>query len=252
VPFCPYVGLQPFTEDDRDYFFGREREQRIISSNLYAAPLTVLYGASGVGKSSILRAGVVPHLQSARRTAVVYFNHWQDPKESSFLAELKFECLKVVEGLRGQPLSMGNARTSTEFLRDPAQPREVVERVKSCIGQPFDEFLHTAAHQLKSALLIVLDQFEEYFLYHPEDQADASFDAEFASAVNSGDAALGFVIALRDDWLSRLDRFQGRIPNLLSNTYRLEQLSTIAAEDAIRKPLEVYNRKPCERRSGIH
>ncbi len=49
--FCPYVGLQPYTEAHRDYFFGRERDQRIISSNLYAAPLTVLYGASGVGKS---------------------------------------------------------------------------------------------------------------------------------------------------------------------------------------------------------
>src|SRR6516162_4436750 len=83
APYCPYVGLQPYTEDDREFFFGREREQRVISSNLYAAPLTVLYGASGVGKSSILRAGVVPRLQSARRTAVVYFNQWQDPKDTS-------------------------------------------------------------------------------------------------------------------------------------------------------------------------
>ncbi len=71
--FCPYVGLQPYTEADRDYFFGRQREQRIIASNLYAAPLTVLYGASGVGKSSVLLAGVVPHLRTVPRTAVVCF-----------------------------------------------------------------------------------------------------------------------------------------------------------------------------------
>ncbi len=58
--FCPYKGLQPYTEEDRDYFFGRERDQEIIASNLFAASLTVLYGASGVGKSSVLRAGVVP------------------------------------------------------------------------------------------------------------------------------------------------------------------------------------------------
>ena len=64
--FCPYVGLQPFNEADQDYFFGRERDSRIISSNLYAAPLTILYGASGVGKSSVLRAGVMPRLRHRR------------------------------------------------------------------------------------------------------------------------------------------------------------------------------------------
>jgi hypothetical protein len=247
--------LEPYTEDDREYFFGREREQRVISSNLYASPLTVVYGASGVGKSSVLRAGVVPRLQLARRTAVVYFNRWQDPKDSSFLAELKFECLKVVERRRGEPLNVGNARTSVEFLEDPSQPHGLVERVKDVLDQPFQEFLRAAARQSRGSLLMVLDQFEDYFLYHPEPEPGATFDAEFASAVNSGDAELGFVIALRDDWLSRLDRFQGRIPNFLGNTYRLERLSAVAprsrggddslspAEEAIRKPLEVYNRK---------
>jgi hypothetical protein len=75
--FCPYVGLQPFRVRDREYFFGREREQRVISANLFASPLTVLYGPSAVGKSSVLQAGVVPHLQREPRTAVAYFATWQ-------------------------------------------------------------------------------------------------------------------------------------------------------------------------------
>ncbi len=62
---CPYVGLQPYTDAERDYFFGRERDQRVISSNLYAASLTILYGESGVGKSSVLLAGVVPYLRAS-------------------------------------------------------------------------------------------------------------------------------------------------------------------------------------------
>jgi len=49
---CPFVGLQPYAEEHREYFFGRDRERRIIAANLYAARLSVLYGASGVGKSS--------------------------------------------------------------------------------------------------------------------------------------------------------------------------------------------------------
>ena len=45
--FCPYVGLQPYNPQDSDYFFGRERQQAVVTSNLFAAPLTVLYGAGG-------------------------------------------------------------------------------------------------------------------------------------------------------------------------------------------------------------
>jgi hypothetical protein len=63
---CPYVGLQPFEEADREFFFGRELDQRVIISNLLAAPLTILYGSSGVGKSSALMAGVVPQLRRER------------------------------------------------------------------------------------------------------------------------------------------------------------------------------------------
>src|SRR5580698_4604891 len=55
---CPYVGLTPFTEEDAEFFFGRERERRIIAANLRTSRLTLLYGSSGVGKSSVLRAGV--------------------------------------------------------------------------------------------------------------------------------------------------------------------------------------------------
>ena len=47
----------------RLFFFGREKEMRLIAANLFASPLTLLYGASGVGKSSILRAGVINHLR---------------------------------------------------------------------------------------------------------------------------------------------------------------------------------------------
>ena len=71
APFCPYVGLRPFREEDRPYFFGRENEIRTIADNLYGARLTILYGASGVGKSSVLMAGLVPQLRKEPRTAIV-------------------------------------------------------------------------------------------------------------------------------------------------------------------------------------
>jgi ABC-type phosphate transport system ATPase subunit len=65
LPVTPFKGLAAFeaTEADAMLFFGREREREIIAANLLASRVTVLYGASGVGKSSVLRAGVAYRLR---------------------------------------------------------------------------------------------------------------------------------------------------------------------------------------------
>ncbi|MEV4576723.1 hypothetical protein AB0K16_26100 [Nonomuraea jabiensis] len=62
----PYVGLRPFGRADSDLFHGREQESREIATLWRAAGLTVLYGASGVGKTSLLNAGVLPRIDQER------------------------------------------------------------------------------------------------------------------------------------------------------------------------------------------
>ena len=214
--FCPYKGLQPYTEADRAYFFGRERDQEIIAANLYSAPLTILYGASGVGKSSVLLAGVVPALRQTPRLAIVVFRAWQN---AAFVSAFKHEVLRAVSQ------STGNK----DIRIDPALP--------------LDEFLLGCTHALRGTILVIFDQFEEYFLYHPPSQTTDGFDAEFARAVNRKEIDVNFLLSIREDGLSKLDRFQGRIPNLLSNTLRLEHLDREAAISAIRNPLDEYNRR---------
>ena len=58
----PYVGLDYFLEEDAELFFGRDGERKRIIGNLRASRLTLLYAESGVGKSSLLRAGVSARL----------------------------------------------------------------------------------------------------------------------------------------------------------------------------------------------
>ena len=71
APLTPYKGLAPFEDSELDalLFFGRERETEIAVSNLLASRLTVLYGPSGVGKSSILRAAVARRLRRSSTNA---------------------------------------------------------------------------------------------------------------------------------------------------------------------------------------
>src|SRR3954451_4562982 len=73
APSSPYKGLAPFEDSELDalLFFGRERDSEIIASNLLASKLTLLYGPSGVGKSSILRAAVARRLRVLEPDAVV-------------------------------------------------------------------------------------------------------------------------------------------------------------------------------------
>ena len=212
--FCPYKGLQPYTAADRPFFFGRERDEEIIASNLYAARLTVLYGASGVGKSSVLLAGVVPELSQKSRLAVVAFRNWQG---ENFLINLKNDVIAAIKQATGKPPDVD-------------------------VDLPFDELIQQCSGILRGPIFFILDQFEEYFLYHPASQVE-NFDVELARAVNRQDINAGFLLSMREDGLSKLDRFQGRIPNLLNNLLRLEHLDRQGATDAIRKPLDEYNRR---------
>ena len=81
TPTSPYKGLNAFedTELDALLFFGRERETEIVVANLIASRLTVLYGPSGVGKSSLLRAAVARSLRALpEEPLVVVFSSWSD------------------------------------------------------------------------------------------------------------------------------------------------------------------------------
>src|SRR5687768_160099 len=77
---APYKGLAPYDAMDRDKFFGREREARIVTDKIYACPVTLLFARTGVGKSSLVRAAVMPTLIDKYHLDVVYHASWaQDP-----------------------------------------------------------------------------------------------------------------------------------------------------------------------------
>ena len=229
VPNTPYKGLAPYSEHDADIFFGRENEWEIIADNLMAARLTLLYGVSGVGKSSLLRAGVAYNLmQDAKKNlaeystpefAVVVFNAWQDDPLRGLIKQVEKNIKSLLDGKTFVPLS------------------SLLE---------LDEILEIWAERLdeeggSSKLLIILDQFEEYFLYHPNEQGAETFADEFPRAVNRPDLPVNFLISIREDSLAKLDRFKASIPNLFNNYLRVKHLDAKSAYDAISKPIEKYN-----------
>ena len=59
----PWPGLESFKENAHEFFYGRDRETQTLLTHVLDAPVTVLYGRSGLGKTSLLRAGLFPLLR---------------------------------------------------------------------------------------------------------------------------------------------------------------------------------------------
>src|SRR5919201_2470419 len=224
VPATPYKGLTAYDEDDAPFFFGREAECEIITANLLATRLTLLYGASGVGKSSVLRAGAAHNIRQLSQQNVVEFG---TPKLA----------VVVCDSWRDDPVAGLVARIENAIVQ--AWNDRLVEPVRP--EQSLAQTLHAWTERLDATLLIILNQFEEYLLYHAQEDGDGTFAREFAHTVNRLDVRAHFLIALREDSLAQLDRFKGRIPNLFDNYLRIEHLSPEAARAAIERPLAYYN-----------
>jgi WD40 repeat protein len=220
----PYVGLTFYTQENAAMFFGRDTARTVLISNLRAARLTLLYAQSGAGKSSLLRAGVAARLEELARRSLqqrgsarnipVVFSSWRDDPTVELIQEIRRAVIPFVPGAK-----------AAEF------PHAELE-----------EALKAASKAADATLLVMLDQFEEYFLYRSRETRAGRFADEVAACVNQPGLRANFLISIREDAYSGLgDLFKGRIPNVYGNYLHLEHLSRDSARLAIEKPIASFN-----------
>jgi type II secretory pathway predicted ATPase ExeA len=140
----PFVGLRPFDTADTAWFFGRDRETAALTRKLRASRFTAVVGPSGSGKSSVVRAGVVPLLQS---------DGWQ----------------QIITTPGSAPLArLARALASADADDRLAEARrfrfDATLRASAFGLAGIADTLRTNAHRL----LLVIDQFEELFRYGDE------------------------------------------------------------------------------------
>jgi len=161
----PWPGLRAFGESDRDYFFGRDREAAELFSLVQRASVVVLYGQSGLGKTSLLQAGLFPRLKTLDFFSVrVRFDHGDDaaPLAQQITAGVAEEVDRLqIKGPRPTP---------NETLWEYFHRRDV-------------DFWGPRNRLLTP--VVVLDQFEEIFtLGHRSEKSNARV-AEFQKELES-------------------------------------------------------------------
>jgi WD40 repeat protein len=214
----PYKGLRAYMEADGDYFFGRDSDRDLVIANLMASRLTVLYGPSGVGKSSLLQAGVMRHLRrmpedafsylAVPKAIIVYHSSWH----SDSLKELGHALVQAV----------------------PDDGAENKERPLSA------KLVNDLTERHHADVYLLLDQFEDQTLYQTGPEGEA-FLAELGRIITMPGLRVSVLLGVREDALAKLDPLKAHVPGLYDNNLRLRHLNQAAAREAIEGPLTRYN-----------
>jgi energy-coupling factor transporter ATP-binding protein EcfA2 len=176
----PYKGLAYYTEKDSALFFGRETLSDQLTARLQQTPFLTLLGASGSGKSSLLRAGIIPRLRQ-RNWRVHLITPGGNP-------------------LTALAVSLTLDATTPESIRD----------LRTMLANDNDTMTLTtarlAAKDDASRLLVAVDQFEEVFTQCRDDAERDAFVANLVHAVQSN-GATSVLLSMRADFYDRLSAY---------------------------------------------
>jgi len=212
---CPYRGLAVFREEDSGWFFGRQRSTTTLAGKVSAAQsgMVVLVGASGAGKSSLIRAGLVPALDT---DVVALMTPTVDP-----LKEL---------GHRVPELTDVMAAVAAE---EPDE--EFAERVRAAVRS------FAARASLRQARpVLVVDQFEELFTLSSDEGRRRLFVAALSAACTSADAQTPpparVVLGVRADFYGRCLDYPALAEALQDRQMVLGAMTTAELREAVARP----------------
>lgn len=271
-----YPGLRPFDPGEQQYFFGRDEEIESVCRLLDLDNLTVLHGASGMGKSSLINAGILPALSEIR--------HWDVPHRVVTVRFANYD--PELARMRREKQAQEVLPEEPELIKDP------IDRfIAACLGEDhqWEEVLpmprpslwlttkkmlvDRAMHPLR--VIFILDQFEELFtypdarveefgkqlgeLYHqvtPDSVRkglerrqiiEAERETEQGRKLPSPKVAqllaridepldVKILISMRSDKLHYLERLKAYLPEMLLNSYELRSFDHEQAKKAIVRP----------------
>lgn len=210
----PYRGLWPFREDQSEVFYGRSRLTAELTGHLAAClgetGMVVVTGASGAGKSSLIRAGLIPALARGRLPVegsedwpVLTLTPGADP----------------VEELASRLAALTGADTGSIRNTLAARPGDAYLYARQAVFAHTDGMDPERRDRVRSdgRLLVCCDQFEELFTLTRDPAAREAFLQALFAIAAGGDGAV--VIGVRGDFIDRCASVPALVPVLRSHSF---------------------------------
>lgn len=243
-----YPGVKPFERSEKAIFFGRSQDMGNLYELILLEKLSVLFGKSGYGKSSLLNAGILPRFEEAAPGSPGHYL----PLSPRF----------------GVYTGAQSSTTPVDLICQKLEEKWPAENQNNYLDTLVDQptlWYHFKKRQTagQNRFLLIFDQFEELFSYPPEQQE--AFKLQLAELLYTAipqpirDAAEGLpddqyqhlterlevkaVFAIRSDRLSFLDQLKDALPAILHKRYELRALRPEQAREAILEPARLKEKK---------
>jgi hypothetical protein len=248
-----YPGVKPFETDEQHLFFGRSNDIQALYDLVGVEKTVLLYSKSGLGKSSLINAGLIPRLENAPNIKYNYYTIRLGAfsKENSISPRQKIIELIRKTAAESQLNSFPElSENSLAYwlkslqINDPVKinvlifdqfeelftyPDEQVEELKNDLHELL--YSKTSAH-FREQIPILLEKYPEAF-------SDEQLNT-LSSAVN-----IRLLFVIRSDYLSMLNRLTDYLPNLQRTFYELQPLEIKEAARAITSPARIEGEFPC-------
>jgi eukaryotic-like serine/threonine-protein kinase len=221
----PYPGLTAFQEGDADRFYGRDGDVFQVATRLRDHPMVAVVGASGLGKSSFVRAGLVPALRaslasepSADGWDVLIVRPGRQPLRS---------LATVLRPLAGDPRAAAGASD---------EPDDLLTQLRGSPGHAGALLRAHAARRGRRVLLFV-DQMEELYTLVPDEAERCAFTGCLSGVADDPSAPLRVLVCMRSDFLDRVGEDRRFFDDLVGGLHFLQPLAPAALREALEAPV---------------
>jgi len=200
----PFKFLDSYTRDDRNVFFGRDREIEALYQKVFESKILLVYGVSGTGKSSLIHCGLASKFNESDWLPV-NIRRGRDINEAT-LMELQKASL-------------------TEVSADLNKPKWMSKLIRSLY---LDHF---------KPVYLVYDQFEELMIFGSKTEKQQFVQS--VKVVVDSDLQCRFLFVIREEYLAGITEFERIIPEILGNRVRIEKMGFENARQAIEGPCRI-------------
>lgn len=220
----PFKGLQFFDENDAPLFFGREQSVANIVNRLQEHRFLVVVGASGSGKSSIIRAGVIPAIRQGKQT-------------SNYSVSREYDKRWTIITLT--PTSDPFGKLALAITRDMPTVYETKTIEKELNAHPGNLYVYLRKlldRQQKSHLLLIVDQFEELFAVCKDELARRNYINTLLHTTTLENIGVNVIIVLRADFYAQIAQYDILREALMTRQILVGSMNRNELRQAIEEP----------------